>query len=190
MTEVVDSRSIALEYAQKVTAKAVVSARNLGLAVCVAVVDRAGHLVCYIRMDGAPLLCEQLAQDKAYTVAAFGLASHEWWEMIHDDPALVHGLTKTDRLIVYGGGAPVTHAGEVVGAVGVSGGSADQDRMIAEAAAKNESLSPAKPSAASQPDGRHDSPSPPASGQHQPPDIWSVDVDDPQYSPLEGQDRS
>jgi glc operon protein GlcG len=136
MTVVVDSHSISLEWAQDVINRAVQVARELGLSVCVAVVDRAGHLVAFVRMDGAALLCAQLAQDKAYTVASFGLASHEWWDMIHDDPVLVHGLIKTDRLIVYGGGAPVSYQGELVGAVGVSGGSVDQDRAIAEAAAQ------------------------------------------------------
>ena len=134
MKTFVESRSIALDSAQKIVEHALTSAHQQGLEVCVAVVDRAGHLLSYVRMDRAPLLCGQLAQDKAYTVAAFGLASHEWWNMIRDEPALLHGVIKTDRLIVYGGGAPITHDGEVIGAVGVSGGSADQDRIIAEGA--------------------------------------------------------
>jgi glc operon protein GlcG len=142
MTVVVESRSIALESAQQVVTHAMQTAREQGLHVCVAVVDRAGHLVSFVRMDRAPLLCAQLAQDKAYTVASFGLASHEWWEMIQDDPSLVHGLIKTDRLIVYGGGAPIIHDGELVGGVGVSGGSADQDREIAEAAAQSQARQP------------------------------------------------
>jgi glc operon protein GlcG len=91
------------------------------------------------RMDGAPLLSEQIAQDKAYTVAAFGRPTHEWFDLIKDDPALLHGIVKTDRLVVFGGGAPVIVdnevGNEIVGAVGISGGSAEQDRAIAEDAA-------------------------------------------------------
>lgn len=54
-----------------------------------------------------PIPSEQVAQDKAYTVAAFGgLATHEWWLMIEDEPPLLHGIVKTDRLIVFGGASP------------------------------------------------------------------------------------
>ena len=56
--------------------------------------------------------------------------------MIADDPALVHGITHTPRLVIFGGGAPIRIAGALVGAVGVSGGSTEQDRAIAEAAAQ------------------------------------------------------
>jgi glc operon protein GlcG len=133
----VDSRSITLESARHVVDHAVASAKEQGLAICAAVVDRAGHLVSYDRMERAPLLCAQLAQDKAYTVASFGLPTHEWWDIIRDQPVLLHGLIKTDRLIVMGGGAPIIHDNELIGAVGISGGSADQDRALAERAAQS-----------------------------------------------------
>ena len=109
----------------------------IGVAVCIAVSDNAGHLLAFARMDGAPLLSMSLAQDKAYTVAAFGgLATHEWFGLIKDEPPLLHGIVKTDRLIVFGGGVPVRVDGRLVGAVGVSGGSAEQDRAVADAGAK------------------------------------------------------
>jgi uncharacterized protein GlcG (DUF336 family) len=53
--------------------------------------------------------------------------------MIASDPALVHGLSKLDRLVVFGGGVPLVDGADMVGAIGVSGGSAEQDRAIAEA---------------------------------------------------------
>ena len=78
----------------------------------------------------------QLAQDKGYSVVAFnGMATREWWDAIRDEPALVHGLVKTARLTVFGGGVAITEGETVVGAVGVSGGSAEQDHEIAEAGA-------------------------------------------------------
>lgn len=73
--------------------------------------------------------------DKAYTVSAFGLPTHAWWDVIKDEPALVHGITKTERLIIFGGGVPLVVDGRPVGAVGASGGTADDDRRIAEAGA-------------------------------------------------------
>jgi uncharacterized protein GlcG (DUF336 family) len=87
-------------------------------------------------MDGAPRLSAGIARNKAYSVASFkGLPTHAWWPAIADDPALVHGLTQTPRLVIIAGGVPVLADGELVGAVGVSGASAEQDRAIAEAAA-------------------------------------------------------
>jgi uncharacterized protein GlcG (DUF336 family) len=55
--------------------------------------------------------------------------------MLESEPALLHGIVKTDRLIVFGGGVPLVAEGRTVGAIGVSGGSSDQDVQIAEAGA-------------------------------------------------------
>jgi uncharacterized protein GlcG (DUF336 family) len=96
-------------------------------------------------MDRALLLCGQLAEDKAYTAVAFGIPTHEWWDTVRDEPALLHGVIKTDRLIIFGGGMPIVDAGELIGAVGVSGGSPEQDRAIAESAARSFARLPASP---------------------------------------------
>jgi glc operon protein GlcG len=135
MPDLIDARTIGYSAANRAMDAAMAEAQALGVAVCVAVSDRAGHLIAYGRMDGAPLLSGEIAQDKAYTVAAFGLATHEWFDLIKDELALLHGIVKTDRLIVFGGGVPIRVDNQLVGAVGVSGGSADQDRRIAEAGA-------------------------------------------------------
>jgi uncharacterized protein GlcG (DUF336 family) len=135
MADLIEARTIGFAAASRILDAGVQEAGTLQVPVAIAVVDRAGNLVVYGRMDGAPLLSGQIAQDKAYTVAAFGLPTHEWFEMIKDDPALLHGIVKTERLIVFGGGVPILADAELVGAVGVSGGSAAQDRQIAEAAA-------------------------------------------------------
>lgn len=127
--------TLTLAGAQLAVQAALAAAEQIGAAFCVAVADRAGNLVAFARMDGAPLLTAQIAQDKAYTVAAFGLPTHEWWGLLKDEPALLHGIVKSDRLIIFGGGVPIRLGDELVGAVGVSGGSADQDRMVAEAGA-------------------------------------------------------
>jgi glc operon protein GlcG len=135
MTDLIDARTIGYSAASRALDAAMRAANSLGVPVCIAVSDRAGHLVAYARMDGAPLLSGEIAQDKAYTVAAFGLPTHEWFDLIKDELSLLHGIVKTDRLIVFGGGVPIHADGDLVGAVGVSGGSADQDRQIAEAGA-------------------------------------------------------
>ncbi len=128
--------SATLHAAQRVIAAAIEAAEALAVDVCIAVTDGAGHLLAMVRMDRAPLLCIQIAQDKAYSVAAFGgLPTSDWWRMLESEPALLHGIVKTDRLTVFGGGVPLVADGRTVGAVGVSGGSSEQDIRVAEAGA-------------------------------------------------------
>ena len=112
-------------------------AQALGVPVNIAVVDLAGGLLAFARLDGAPLLSGSIAQDKAYTVAAFnGVPTHAWFGLIEAEPALREGIVHRDRLVIFGGGVPVIVEGTLVGAVGVSGGTAEQDREIAEAGAR------------------------------------------------------
>ncbi len=129
--------SATLACAQRVIAAALEKAEALSVTVCIAVTDSAGHLLAMVRMDRAPLMCIQIAQDKAYSVAAFaGLSTGEWWRMLESEPPLLHGIVKTDRLVVFGGGVPlVADAAVTIGAVGVSGGSSAQDVQVAEAGA-------------------------------------------------------
>lgn len=127
--------TISLAAAERALRAAVDRATELGVAVVVAVADAAGELKAYARMDGAPLLSVRIAQDKAWTAAAFGLPTDAWWGLVKDEPPLLHGIVKTERLVIFGGGIPLTVDGRVVGGIGVSGGSADQDRAIAEAGA-------------------------------------------------------
>lgn len=136
MADVRSQTSLTYDGARRVLEAARLAAERLGVAACLAVADAAGNQLAFARLDGAPLLSAQIAQNKAYTVAAFnGLATHEWYDLIASEPALLHGMVHTERLVVFGGGVPVTLGGELVGAVGVSGGSSAQDRAIAEAAA-------------------------------------------------------
>jgi uncharacterized protein GlcG (DUF336 family) len=100
---------------------------------CIAIVDSDGTLKAYSRMDGAPLLSVQISQDKAYTAISFGMATHEWHEFIKNDPPLRDGIVKTDRLIVFGGGYPISVNEQVIGGIGVSGGHYSQDMEVAKA---------------------------------------------------------
>ena len=134
--DVIPMNALSLSAAQRVAEAAISAARSGGVAACIAVCNPSGDPIVTIRMDGAPLLSAGIALDKAYTVAAFnGMPSHMWWPLLADDPALAHGFPHTPRLIMFGGGVPVRVDGALVGAVGVSGGSSEQDRVIAEAGA-------------------------------------------------------
>jgi uncharacterized protein GlcG (DUF336 family) len=128
--------TVTLIAARRAVAAALGEAERLSVDVCVAASDSAGHLLAFARMDRAPLLCIQIAQDKAYSVASFGgLPTAEWWRLLESEPALLHGIVKTDRLVVFGGGVPLVSEGRTVGGIGVSGGSSEQDVRIAEAGA-------------------------------------------------------
>ncbi len=134
--DVAQFQTLTYDGARRALSAALAEAGRLGVAVCVAVADRAGHLLAFARMDGAPVLSAQIAQDKAFTVTAFnGLPTHEWFPVLEREPALLHGIVKTERLVIFGGGVPVMVGDDLVGAVGASGGSAEQDRQVAAAGA-------------------------------------------------------
>ena len=133
-SDVVRRGSVASGLARRVIDGAVEHAAGLGKGFTIAVVDESGVLKALHRMDGAPLISVQIAQDKAYTAAGFGIPSHAWHDFIKDDPPLAAGApTGIDRLVVFGGGFPLVVDGEVVGAVGVSGGHYSEDMAVAEA---------------------------------------------------------
>lgn len=137
MPELITTKSAGASAARLALDAAIVESQRLGCTTCVAVTDPSGELLAFFRMDGAPRLGVRLAQDKAYSAAIHGIATHEWWDLVAGDPSLVHGINVVDRLVIFGGGVPVVVDGEIVAAVGVSGRSSpEQDRQIAEAAAR------------------------------------------------------
>lgn len=128
------TRTITRRGAETAVLGALEAAAARGVPVSVAVTDQAGHLMAFARMDDAPVLTVQLAQDKAHTAIQFGVATHQWYDLIKDDPALLVGIPPIPRLVVFGGGLPLRSDGCLIGGVGVSGGSTDDDVAIAEAA--------------------------------------------------------
>lgn len=127
-------KSITLELAEAMLDQAVKTANELGVAVNIAITDEAGQLKAFLRMDGAPLLSVGIAQRKAYSAAAFRIPTGKWYDMIKDHPSLLHGIPHTPDLIIFGGGFPIEVEGEVIGAIGVSGGSEEEDERIGLAA--------------------------------------------------------
>jgi uncharacterized protein GlcG (DUF336 family) len=125
--------SITVEAAQRLVLAAEAKARAMGKPMSIAVVDGDGTLKAFSRMDGAPLLSVQIAQDKAYTAISFGMATHDWFEFVKNDAPLLHGIIKTDRLIVFGGGYPIQNQEGMIGGIGVSGGHYTDDMEVAQA---------------------------------------------------------
>jgi uncharacterized protein GlcG (DUF336 family) len=124
--------SITSEAAQRMIAAAEAKAREMGRPMSIAVCDGDGTIKAFSRMDGAPLLSVQLSQDKAYTAISFSMATHDWYEFVKNDPPLLHGIIKTDRLIVFGGGYPITTDAGIIGGIGVSGGHYTHDMEVAQ----------------------------------------------------------
>jgi uncharacterized protein GlcG (DUF336 family) len=126
--------SIDAQMAEKAIEAAAKKAAELKLKMCIAISDESGDLKAFVRMDGAPKLSIQIAQDKAYTAASYSLPTHVWYDFIKDDPPLLHGIVHTPRLTIFGGGFPIVVEGEVIGAIGISGGHYNQDMECARAA--------------------------------------------------------
>ena len=126
-------RSIDAETAQRAIESSEKKAKDLGLNMCIAIVDESGDLKAFLRMDGAPRLSIEIAQNKAHTSVGFGISTDQWWDFIKNDPPLLHGITNTPRLTVFGGGYPIKEDGQLIGGIGVSGGHYTQDMEVAKA---------------------------------------------------------
>ena len=120
MANVIEKHSISSELAQKMVNAAVAKARELGVTENVAILDDGGNLKAFSRMDGAPILSIEIAQNKAYT-ALFGVPTQDFFDFIQRDPSLLAGIPTLARVAAWGGGLPIKLNGEVVGAIGVSG---------------------------------------------------------------------
>lgn len=131
-------KTLSREGARAALDAALAKAEETNTQMNIAVVDSGGHLVSFERMDGAMLISSGIAQDKAYSVIiGNGLPTSQWVSALSGDPdpGLMIGFPHRDRLVVFGGGVPILIDGQVVGAVGVSGGSAEEDAIVAQAGA-------------------------------------------------------
>ncbi|HZD42839.1 MAG TPA: heme-binding protein [Methanomicrobiales archaeon] len=126
--------SIPLEVATQVISAAEQRAEEIQNPMVVTVVNSEGNLIAQHRMDDAWLASVNISRNKAYTSAALDTPTHELTEPSQPGNSL-YGLESCDegRLVVFGGGYPLEKDGEIVGAIGASGGEVSQDRDVAEA---------------------------------------------------------
>src|SRR5712664_4270232 len=103
MANVVRKHSISSELAQRMVDQAVAKARQLGVAENVAILDEGGNLKAFGRMDGAPILSIEIAQNKAYT-ALFGFPTQDFFNFIQGDPSLLAAFTTLRPVAMYAGG--------------------------------------------------------------------------------------
>src|SRR5437870_949588 len=130
-------KDITLDTALHVIENARRAAEAIGVAMNIAVVDNGNNLVAFQRMDGAWLGSVDIAQGKAYTARAFNMSTKDLAPLCQPGKSLFGIHASNDgRLIVFPGGIPLERGGEVVGAIGVSGGAVEQDHVVAAAGAE------------------------------------------------------
>jgi len=103
-----------------------------GIGIALYVVDTSGVLKYFARMDNAPLIANDVSRKKAVTAIGFGMSTGDAWQnFIKDDPILNNGVGNIEDFMLLGGGMPIVVEGELVGAIGVSGGHYKQDEACA-----------------------------------------------------------
>ncbi len=130
------AKKLTLDFTQKLLLQAQKFAGELGKPMTFAVVDAGGHLIALHRMDGARFITAEIATGKAYTSAAWGVPSGEMRERAKNLPnfstaisAMTHG-----RHTPQTGAVPIMMDGELVGAIGASGGTGEEDEAICKRA--------------------------------------------------------
>ncbi len=127
---------VTLNDARRVIAAAEVKAAELGQPMNIAVADSGGNLVAHVRMDGAWIGSVDISIKKAYTARAFDIATKDLAAHSQSGGQFFGIHASNDgRIMIFAGGIPLRRDGKVVGAVGVSGGSGEQDHAVAEAGA-------------------------------------------------------
>jgi len=128
--------SVRLEDARRVITAAEEKAAQMGQPMNIAVADEGGNLVAHVRMDGAWIGSVDVSIKKAYTSRAFDIATKDLATHSQSGGQFfgIHA-SNSGRIMVFAGGIPLKRDGKVVGAIGVSGGSGEQDHAVAEAGA-------------------------------------------------------
>src|SRR5438477_10728426 len=128
---------VTLNDARRVIAAAEKKAQDIGQPMNIAVVDEGGNLVAHVRMDRAWIGSVDISINKAWTARAFDIATKDLAAQSQSGDQFfgIH-VSNGGRVMIFAGGVPLRRAGKVVGGVGVSGGSGEQDHAVAEAGAK------------------------------------------------------
>lgn len=126
--------SIGIDSAKKVAAAAIAEARKNTLLMAIAVVDPAGNLVYFEKMDGTQTGSVVIAMDKARSAALFKRPTKAFQDIVAQGGVGLRILGLTGAVPVDGG-VPLIEGGKIIGAIGASGGTSDQDGLVAQAGA-------------------------------------------------------
>ncbi|WP_400163549.1 GlcG/HbpS family heme-binding protein [Brevibacillus sp. TJ4] len=128
-------KDMSLGLAKVMIEQAEREANKIGIPMVISIVDDGGNLVACHRMDDALLVSVELSQNKAWTSVALKMPTHALTPLAGPGAEL-YGIhtSHNGRVVLFGGGIPLTKQGKIIGAVGVSGGSVQQDIQVAQAA--------------------------------------------------------
>ena len=128
--------TVNLDDARRIAEAAAPTANEIGQPMNIAVVDSGGNLVAHVRQDGAWIGSVNISINKAWTSKAFDISTKDLGDNSQPNQQFF-GIQNTNggKVAIFAGGIPLVRDGVVVGAVGVSGGSGDQDHAVAEAGA-------------------------------------------------------
>ncbi len=132
MSKTITQKSISRKTAVDACLFAIGKAEELKIQINVSVVDNKGLEMAFIRMENAFIHSIDIAKDKAYTSASFSFETAQWTQIFESMPHLEQGFSNRDRLIPFGGGVPIFEGGVLVGAIGISGGTEEEDIICAK----------------------------------------------------------
>lgn len=129
-----DSIKLTLDGVKIILAASEAKANEIGVPMSIAIVDDGCNLLAFERMDGAKITSIDIAINKAFTAAGSRKGTHEYADVASPGkPAFGIHVSNQGRFTIFGGGLPILINGQVVGGVGCSSGTAEQDRQVAEA---------------------------------------------------------
>jgi uncharacterized protein GlcG (DUF336 family) len=127
------SQNISFASALVAAQAALAKAQSINAKMVIAIVDNSGSVLVILRDDNAFVPSINIAKDKAYTAAVFGCSTDELCQALSANPILQNGIAARENIILFGGGFPIKYNGAIIGAIGVSGGTEDEDRQCAQA---------------------------------------------------------
>ena len=128
--------ALTLDDARRIIAAGEAKAEQIGQPMNIAVADAGGNLIAHVRMDGAWLGSIDISIKKAWTSRAFDISTKDL-STVTQPGGDFYGLHASNdgRVMIFAGGVPIKKGRKVVGAIGVSGGSGEQDHAVAQAGA-------------------------------------------------------
>ena len=131
----IEKPCITYELASALTQSAITHAKTLQIAICVAIVDPVGNLVSFSKMDECNLIGISTSQGKAYTAAMSGLNTRDFLSYLQENEVPLISL-KDEKLTLITGGLPIFYQDNLIGGIGIGGGTGEQDEACAQIALK------------------------------------------------------
>jgi ATP:cob(I)alamin adenosyltransferase len=131
-------KTVNLSVAKDIIKAAEQKALEIGVPMVISVVDEGGHLIALHRMDGALLASIEISINKAYTSVAFKVPTSNLDTLVKPEGELFGINTQNSgKYVTFGGGIPILYGKDVIGAIGVSGGTVEEDETVAKAGLRN-----------------------------------------------------